>query len=150
APPDRRIPYSIADRSRGSRHPLCGAFLALMDLPSSRMTPEFVFALVEHPAVAARFDLGADDIAAIRRLVRETGVRWGIDAAHRRRFGIDDSDAHTWRAAFDRLVLGHALGVEAEFAGIAARPDVEGPPARALGRFAAFVARLDECGRRMA
>lgn len=150
APPDRRIPYSIADRSRGSRHPLCGAFLALMDLPSSRMTPEFVFALVEQPAVAARFDLGADDIAAIRRLVRETGVRWGIDAVHRRRFGIDDSDEHTWRAAFDRLVLGHALGVEAEFAGIAARPDVEGPPARALGRFAAFVARLDECGRRMA
>src|SRR5690606_23820226 len=26
APPERRIPYSIADRSRGSHHPLCGAF----------------------------------------------------------------------------------------------------------------------------
>ncbi|MCZ7597306.1 MAG: exodeoxyribonuclease V subunit gamma [Gammaproteobacteria bacterium] len=47
-------------------------------------------------------------------------------------------------------MLGHALGIEAEFAGVAARPDLEGPPARALGRFAAFVARLDECGRRMA
>ena len=82
---------------------------------------------------AARPRLGTDHRVAARRLRRSrrrcaggsasttttspgsrsgstgTGIRWGLDAAHRRPFQLDALDANTWRAGLDRLLLGVAM-----------------------------------------
>ena len=37
---------------------------------------------------------------------RRAGIRWGLDAEHRRPFKLDALDAGTWRAGLDRVLLG--------------------------------------------
>ena len=63
-------------------------FLTLLDLPSSRFTADWVLGLLEQPALLRRFDLAENDLPAIRRWVRETGIRWGRDAAHKAELGL--------------------------------------------------------------
>jgi len=79
APEARRIPWTIADRPQGGSHPLRQACLALLDLPESRLPVSEILALLELPAVCARFDLDAEELLQARRAVIEGGVRWGLD-----------------------------------------------------------------------
>ncbi|MDA6076247.1 exodeoxyribonuclease V subunit gamma [Edwardsiella anguillarum] len=67
----------MSDRSARQLHPVVQALLALLDLPHSRFNAEQVLALLEVPALAARFDIDDDGIRLLRHWVEESGIRWG-------------------------------------------------------------------------
>ena len=54
APPERRIPFTIADRSLRAESALVAAFLSLLDLPGSRYDASQLLELLETPAVHRR------------------------------------------------------------------------------------------------
>lgn len=135
-----RIPFNISDRSAERESTLAAAFLALLDLPGSRYAASEMLELLDEPAVQRRYALNAEDIDTIHRWVRESGIRWGIDAQHRAALGLPATREHTWRFGLDRLLLGCALagGNERLFAGILPYDEVEGSLADILGRFLDF------------
>ncbi len=140
APPDRYIPFAIADRSVRAESPLVEVFFELLALPGGRYEATRLLAVLEHAAVRRRFELGEADLPAVRAWLRTSGIRWGIDAASRARLGLPAVAEHTWRFGLDRLLLGYALAGEDErlFAGLLPCEGVEGTEARALGRLARF------------
>ncbi len=103
------IPYTIADRRLELEVPLLRRFSELLSLPGSRFEVERVLALLEEPALLARFELTAADVPVIRRWCEELHLRWGRDAADRRSRGLPDDVPLTWRDALSRLLLGFAL-----------------------------------------
>ncbi|MDI1301939.1 MAG: exodeoxyribonuclease V subunit gamma [bacterium] len=106
------IPYTIADRRLELDVPLLRRFSELLALPGSRFEVERVLALLEEPALLARFELGAGDVPVIRRWCEELHLRWGRDAQDRRSQGLPDDVPLTWRDALSRLLLGFVLPVE--------------------------------------
>ena len=102
-----RIPCHVAARGAESR--TLRAFLDLLDLPGSRLAAEAVLAPLDAPAVRARFGIGEGDLPALRGLVREAGIRWGADQAHRGAEGLPETAGHTWRQGLRRLLLGYAM-----------------------------------------
>jgi exodeoxyribonuclease V gamma subunit len=137
-----RIPFSIADRDARSRNLLLEPFLFLLDLPKGRFTAAEVLSLLQCPAIRDRFGLSEEDLFMIQRWVRESGVRWGRDAAHREALGLPPYPENTWLFGLDRLLLGYALprsGKDRMFENILPYDQVEGGDALVLGRFAAFV-----------
>jgi exodeoxyribonuclease V gamma subunit len=140
APPERWIPFSIADRSVRAESPLVDAFLQLLDLPDGRWDATALLGLLEVPAVRRRFALDEADLPQVHRWVREAGVRWGIDAQGRAQLGLPPTAEHTWRFGLDRLLLGWALpGRNRRLDGdVLPIDEVEGSAARALGGLAAF------------
>ncbi len=119
APPEHRIPWSLADQPPATGDAMLRLFLALLDLLSSRCTGSEVLDLLEHPALHRRFGLDATQLPLAHDLVRRAAVSWGLDAAHRRDLGIDTGEAQSWRQGLDRLLLGHAMGpVESLHAGL--------------------------------
>jgi exodeoxyribonuclease V gamma subunit len=134
---ERTLPFSIADRPLSAESPVVNAFLALLDLPGSRYDANRVLALLEVAAIQRRFGLHEVDLAVVRRWLRATGVRWGIDDASRAALGLPAMWEHTWRARLDRLLAGYALagGISHLFAEILPYDAVEGSEAQALGRF---------------
>ena len=143
-----RVPFSLADRSLRAEIPLIEAFLSLLALPDSRFTAEEVLSLLEQPAVARRAGIEAEDLSLLRDWLREAGIRWGRDDAHREQLGLPADAAFTWRQGLDRLLLGFA--VPPQLAGLAAPllgsswplDALEGARAQLLGRLAGFVERL--------
>jgi exodeoxyribonuclease V gamma subunit len=144
ADPARRIPYHVAGRSARSASPLVRTFFALLDMPESRFDVNGVLALLEAEAVRRRFGAAPGDLDQIRDWLRQTGVRWGVNAEDRAARELPRVPDHTWRAGLDRLLLGYALpgGGSRLFAGVLPYDEVEGDSAAVLGRLVAFAEAL--------
>ncbi|HLK12799.1 MAG TPA: exodeoxyribonuclease V subunit gamma [Candidatus Binatia bacterium] len=142
APPERRIPFTVADVSLRSESPLVEAFLELLELPESRYEASRLLALIAVDAVRRRFGMAEGDVALAHRWVRASGVRWGVDAAARGALGLPAIGEHTWRFGLDRLLLGYTMAGEDQggVGGVLPYDDIEGTAARALGPLATFAA----------
>ena len=130
----RAIPYAMADASPLAGEPLAEVFLRLLALPVSRFGLEEMLDLLASPPLAEAAGLDAADFERLHAWLHAAGARWGLDAAHRERSGAPADDAYTWQFALDRLLLGHASGVDADIAGVAPWPDLEGGALDALDR----------------
>jgi exodeoxyribonuclease V gamma subunit len=95
-------------------------------------------------AVRRCFKITEPDLETIRDWVRATNIRWGMDAAHRRRLGLPDFASNSWQAGLDRLLLGHSLAAQSGqlFEGILPFDDLEGSAADVAGRLAEYIERL--------
>ncbi|MEW6271046.1 MAG: exodeoxyribonuclease V subunit gamma [Thermodesulfobacteriota bacterium] len=133
-----RIPYHIADRGVRATDEVVDAFSRLLAIVDSRMTATDVLDLLRVAAVRRRFDVASEEVDLLRTWVTRSGIRWGIDAAHRAELGQPATTQNTWRFGLDRLFLGYAMpGAERRlFAGTLPFDDVEGTSAAALGKLA--------------
>lgn len=143
----RHIPFQIADKRLRGNTPLFSALEALLMLPRSRLTASEVLSLLETPAVRARFGFIEQDLTVLRRWIEETGIRWGLDAAHRTAAGVEGTtDEHGWRAGLSRMLFGYAIGAtepDAELvAGIAPYDEVSGLQATLAGQLYRFIETL--------
>ncbi|WP_305046295.1 exodeoxyribonuclease V subunit gamma [Geoalkalibacter sp.] len=138
-----RFPFRIADRGVRAQSPLAEAFLQLLALPGSRFGAAQVLDLLDVAWVRSRFGLTEADLDQVREWVRDTRIRWGIDAADRQRQGVPAYGENSWRAGLERLLLGHALPEDGGLFGeILPRPAVGGGNARVLGCFLDFAEAL--------
>ena len=113
-----RIPCNVA-RARAVESRTLRAFLDLLSLPGSRYGAEAVLAPLAAPAVRVRFGIDEANLPAVRAAVREAGIRWGVDDAHRARENLPETLEHTWRQGLRRLLLGYAMtGARAPVAGL--------------------------------
>ncbi len=144
------IPWAIADRRLRMGLPVLEALGALLDLPASRLEASGVLGLLEVPALQRRFGLDLAGVERIRAWARESGVRWGSDAAMRLSLGLPAEPANTWDFGLDRLFLGYALPPGTDlFHGVAPYADVEGSSAADLGALAELLDRLSRWRQRL-
>ncbi|HEV2786897.1 MAG TPA: exodeoxyribonuclease V subunit gamma [Solirubrobacteraceae bacterium] len=141
-PADLRV--RLADRSLRQTNPVLGVVAQLIDLVGQRLTASQVLDLADRDPVRRRFRLDDDDLTRLHDWVAESGIRWGLDAAHRAPFKLDALPAGTWRAGLDRILTGVAMTEDEQrlFAGVLPLDDVESGAIDLAGRFAEFVDRL--------
>jgi exodeoxyribonuclease V gamma subunit len=142
-PPDLRV--RLADRSLRQTNPVLGVVSELLELASARLTASQVLDLAAREPVRRRFRFDDDDLTRMTDWVADTGVRWGLDAAHRAPFGLERLEANTWRAGLDRVLLGVAMAEEGYRLVGDTLPfdDVESGAIDLAGRLAEFVDRLE-------
>lgn len=133
----RFIPFSVADRHPRGESPTIETFLSLLALPGSRFTASEIYSLLERKLIRRRFGFTDEDMTLIRQWIAESGIRWGIDASHRKAFQLPELDANTWMAGLKRFLLGYAMAGhnQSSFEGIMPYDEVEGGGAEVLGRF---------------
>lgn len=140
APEGRRMPFAIADRGVAASE-IAGVLRRLLALAGSRMDAESVIAPLECAAVGRRFGIGRGDLETLREWLRDAGVRWGRDEQSRAALDLPATRDHTWRAGFERMLLGYALsgdGVHLH-AGVLPFDPVEGSTAALAGRLKTYV-----------
>jgi len=131
-----QIPFSIADRSPRASNPTLEAWLRTIALVGGRMTASEVLDLLALEPVALRFGFAPDQLDTIATWVDDSGVRWGIDGAHRHEHGQPALEETTWRFGLRRLLLGHAMPTDGHstFAGVLPYDEIEGSRTDLLGR----------------
>jgi exodeoxyribonuclease V gamma subunit len=93
--------------------------------------------------VRRRFAFDDDDLARIQDWVRDSGIRWGLDAPHRRPFGLHNVDTGTWEAGLDRVLVGVTMAEdERSFHRVLPLDDVDSRSIDLGGRLAELVQRL--------
>lgn len=76
---------------------------------TGRASARDLFDLVWSPLVRAKFGLADTDIDLVTDVIESAGIRWGVNAAGRARYGLAGWPQNTWQAGLNRLVLGLAL-----------------------------------------
>jgi exodeoxyribonuclease V gamma subunit len=145
APKPLAIPYTITGRRASECNPCAQALLAVLAVAVSRFTATSVFELLQLPLVARRFGIADADLASIHRWIRDSGIRWGIDARHRGELGLPAIGEYSFSDGLDRLFLGYALpaSVTEPVNGRLAAGAAEGSDALALGSFGVFARELE-------
>ena len=139
--PQRRIPFSIADRSPHRESGELQAFFSLLDLRDTRFETAQILQLLDSPSIRAKFNLAEAERPQLERWVQQAQVCWGKDESTPRDLGLPGHAQNTWRAGIERLLLGYALppsGTEI-FQGVRGCDAVEGSDMRLLGRFLEFL-----------
>ena len=141
-PPDLRV--RLADRSLRHTNAVLGVVGALLDLAGQRLTASQVLDLADREPVRRRFRLDDGDLVRMEDWVAASGIRWGLDAAHREPFKLDGLSAGTWRAGLDRVLLGVTMNEDEQrlFEGVLPLDDIESGAIDLAGRFAELVDRL--------
>jgi exodeoxyribonuclease V gamma subunit len=139
-----RIPYRVADRRIRATEEITDAFLTLLGVLRGRMRAPEVMDLLEREAVRERFGIVAEELDLVRTWIRESGVRWGVDAEHRTEERQPPLPQNTWRFGLDRLLLGYAMPGHGRrlYADVLPYDDVEGTTTELLGRVAEFCDQL--------
>lgn len=139
----RFIPYRISDRGLQADSPVLDALMRILTLAGSRCTASEVLDLLALGPVRERFGLSASELPQVADWVRESNIRWGIDAGHRRDHGVSLDDANTWLFGIRRLLLGYAVSAADELTlGVLPYAEIEGNTGAQLGRFVHFTETL--------
>ena len=113
----RQLPYTVADNTSHA-DPLVQALQTLLQLPQLRLSLNDWLGLFQVQAVRERFGLSASDVSQLHEWLDEAGVRWGLDAQHRKAWGMSsdlpDASQNTWAFGLQRLLLGYAQGGQLE------------------------------------
>lgn len=143
----RHIPFSVADTSP-RQLPLVQALERILGLPSSRITLVDWLSLFEVAAVRKRFGLHEADISQLQVWLTRAGVRWGLDADHRRSWGLPGdmagADQNTWAFGLRRMLLGYAAGSGAAWQDVLPLGEVGGLSAQLVGKLLDWVNAMEE------
>ena len=142
--PGHRLRVRLADRSLRQLNPLLALVSRLVALADSRVEASALLDLCAAPPVARKFGFSQDDLDRLHDLVPRAGVRWGFDAAHRRRFQMGQFRQNTWSAGIERLLLGVTMDETGQhFIGTTLPlDDVDAADVDLVGRLAELVARV--------
>jgi exodeoxyribonuclease V gamma subunit len=142
--PGHRLRVRLADRSLRQTNPLLATIAALLDLAAGRVTASKVLDLAATTPVRRRFRFSDDDLERLQGWVATSGIRWGLDAAHRKPYGLEQLGQNTWQAGLDRILLGAAMAEDdLRWVGLALPlDDVDSTDIDLAGRLAELVDRL--------
>ncbi|MCM2130307.1 exodeoxyribonuclease V subunit gamma [Larsenimonas rhizosphaerae] len=149
--PDQRdyIPYTIADQQASQADPLLMLVLSLLQLPDQRLGVSRLLDWLDVPAFRRRVRIEESELPLLRRWLEQSGVRWGLNGAHRERLGLPGLAENTWAFGLKRMLLGYASGEGEAFNGIEPYADVAGIDAALAGRLAMLLDRLDALATRL-
>ncbi len=109
----RFIPFDVADLGAKTLSPLVHAVEWLMALPQQRCQMSELVQLLEVPALSARFGLPQEGLPTLMRWMAESGVRWGLSAAHREDLGLGAcGETNSAWFGLQRMLLGYACGAD--------------------------------------
>ena len=143
------LPWHCADLALRRAHPLFDAFLALLQMPRSRIEAAQVLDLLQVGAIRRALHLDDDGIDALRRWLDDARVAWGLDARARERMGLPAYSEHSFAWGLARLVAGHVYGDEvpeatAEQTGLWPVGGVQDVPVAALGALDRLLSQLSD------
>jgi exodeoxyribonuclease V gamma subunit len=141
-PPDLRV--RLADRALRQTNPVLGVVGELLDLAGDRVTASQVLDLAGRDPVRRRFRFSDDDLARLEEWVTGSGIRWGLDAAHRAPYKLATLEAGTWRAGLRRVLVGVTMTEDDRrlVDGVLPLDDVDSGAIDLAGRLAELVDRL--------
>lgn len=108
----RHIPFSIADLGSQREAPLSNALHFLLRLPELRLATSEILDLLEVPAIQQGFGIDVADLPRLQAWIRQSGIRWGLDDAHRDSITGNGQAQNTWLAGLRAMLLGYANGID--------------------------------------
>lgn len=139
----RFIPFTLNDQQNRGQAPVLIALELLLQLPQERFGLSQLFDLLEVAALRERFGLAESDLPRLQHWIRDSGIRWGLDADQRAGLDLPEGlEQNTWLFGLRRMLLGYLMGEDQTFEDIEAYAEVGGLEAAQVGPLAELISAL--------
>jgi exodeoxyribonuclease V gamma subunit len=143
-----KIPLVVGDRSLREVSDGADLLNTLLAVTMGRFSVDDVMGLATSSLVLKQFNVSTYSVALWYRIADRARVRWGLDAQQRAHAGLNapQENAHTWKAAIERTLLGATLSDQApaiELGGVVPLTDFEVSDIPAIAQ---LIAILDVLG----
>ncbi len=101
------IPFTVADA--GQRSAAARAFVKILELLQSRFNVSDIIALLQMPVIQQKMNISYEDVLKLESWIGENNIRWGIDGAFKKQFGLPEEKRSTWQTGLSRMMLGYAM-----------------------------------------
>lgn len=144
------LPFRIVERSAVQESPVYKAFDDILALLESRIGLPQLLAVLEQEVVHKAFDIQAEELAQCQTWLQAVQVRWGMDAAHRKKFALPAYRENSFEQGLSRLLLGYALPTQGQVLVHQLLPydEIEGNAAQLLGKLVDFCEQIFDLARR--
>ena len=135
-----RIPYRVTDKSLQSESSVADCYLEIVEFLSGRFEVSPLLAIMQNGSILKKAGLSVDDMELVAQWLKDTNVRWGIDAAFKKEVGSNGEDWNTWSVGLDRMMSGYCMYSEDnQFVNnILPYEEIEGQNGIILGKFMDF------------
>ncbi len=142
--PARGFPVRFADPERREHNEVLSRLVDALTMGRGRAGATEFEAFLGADPVARHFGLEEDDLSRAHDLISAAGVRWGMNAAHRDRFGLSTVGNNTWLSGLNRMLVGIAMTEDGSYAVRSGLPldDVGSSDIEVVGAVAELMARL--------
>ena len=131
----RQLPFSISDQRFRQVNPIVQGFFLLLDLANSRFDLDSVFALLDIPAIAEKFNINEPALRQLQHWVIDSGIRFGL--------ALDRDHPHSWALGLQRMLLGYVMnGEQGDWQGILPYDHTTGLEAELVGVLSDFIALI--------
>lgn len=139
----RYLSFVISDQGARQNNPLLAGLEYLLQINEARCTSSEIVDLLAIPALRQKFAIHEDDLPQLQRWITESGIRWGLDAAHREALALPALPENTWLFGLERMLLGYATGADLAWQGVEAYDEIAGLDAILAGKLIYFVHELN-------
>ena len=165
------LPYKLRNSFSQENVSFTDIFFQLMALGQSRFTAADIFSIISNSFVSGQAGLSWAQVELIRKWIQSADIHWGADGTHRRLYGLDSEEKHTFSFGLLRLFFSYAVpqkredierngiarngidrkGIEREGipTGLSPVTEIEGEAAQTLGIFAALFYRLSHYAQKL-
>jgi exodeoxyribonuclease V gamma subunit len=150
-PAERRMPFRVSGLAGARTNPIARALLDILSCASGRAEISRLMDLLAQEPIARSIALTPSEHERVSAWLVETGVHWGLDAAHRAGFPGAEGARHTLADGLERLFLSYAMPEDSESSYLGRWPAiaVQGSDSLALGKLWRFASNLTEIAGRL-
>ncbi len=138
------VAHDISDCRKRRDNRYFEIFSQFLNLFLGRYSSPEIISLLEQPEVSRSFLISGTDLEVIRVWLKDSGIRWGLSADQRRRDGLCEFAAGSWRHGLERMLLGLAAGSKEPIDTLVPYIEVEGSEAELLGNLCLFIDLIDQ------
>lgn len=105
-----RLPVTVVDRGAFAENRFAAVLRLLLQMTRHRVTAPVLLELLTQQPVQERFGLSGSELAEARELVKNSGIRWALDAEDRQQAGQPRDNQNTVAFGQERLATSLVAG----------------------------------------
>ncbi len=103
------LPYSLSDVKTAKNSKIINTFFNILEFKNSKFKVSEILDILETEAVRDAFEIGDEELDYIRKWVKESGMRWGVNSEHREKLQLPGFSENSLESGLKRLMLGFAI-----------------------------------------
>ena len=138
------LPYSLSDVKVAKNSKIINTFFNILGLKNSKFKVSEILDILETEAVRDAFEIEDKELDYVRKWIKESGMRWGINSEHRTELQLPGFSENSLENGIKRLMLGFAMEDDNSIYQNSIIPydDIEISNAELLGKLSRFLQSL--------
>ncbi|CAL4323292.1 RecBCD enzyme subunit RecC [Buchnera aphidicola (Chaitophorus populicola)] len=104
-----KISFSIYKKKFSNNNQILYIFNKILELPESKFKHEKILFFLNFSFISKKFSIKKKDLKIIKKWVKDTNIRWGINKKHKKKMNYIPINQNTWNEGIKKIIIGYGV-----------------------------------------